>query len=100
LFFYNFRIEFKFFLRVLIKYITKSQTFSICEFFGNKRISIKKNLIPDTDFNDNTFGRPGIVVQIDEIMLNYRAKSHRGRSLANRTDALCIVDCLNGIKRA
>ncbi|KCZ80027.1 hypothetical protein H312_02584, partial [Anncaliia algerae PRA339] len=40
------------------------------------------------------------VVQIDETMLNYKAKNHRAHSPANRTDALCIVECLNDIKRA
>ncbi|KAM0684830.1 hypothetical protein COBT_003962, partial [Conglomerata obtusa] len=38
-------------------------------------------------------GGPGSVVQIDETMLNYRCKSHRGRSPTNRTDALVIAEC-------
>ncbi|KAG0441075.1 hypothetical protein DMUE_1312 [Dictyocoela muelleri] len=33
-------------------------------------------------------------------MLNYKCKSHRGRSPQNRTDALCIVECIGGIQRA
>ncbi|KCZ79245.1 hypothetical protein H312_03364 [Anncaliia algerae PRA339] len=33
-------------------------------------------------------------------MMNYKAKSHRGRSPNNRTDALCIIECLDGINRA
>ncbi|KAG0438093.1 hypothetical protein DMUE_3309 [Dictyocoela muelleri] len=32
-------------------------------------------------------------------MRNYKCKSHRGRSSTNRTDALCIVEVINGISR-
>jgi hypothetical protein len=37
-------------------------------------------------------GGPGLIVQIDETMLNYKCKSLRGRSPENHTDALCIVE--------
>ncbi|KCZ79109.1 hypothetical protein H312_03508, partial [Anncaliia algerae PRA339] len=40
------------------------------------------------------------IVQIDETMLNYKCKSHRGRSPQNKTDALCIVEVGNQITRA
>ncbi|KAG0418154.1 hypothetical protein DMUE_6406 [Dictyocoela muelleri] len=33
-------------------------------------------------------------------MLNYKCKSHRGRSSTNRTDALCIIEYGSGIVRA
>ena len=33
-------------------------------------------------------GGPGKIVQIDETMLNYKAKSHRGRSPSNKTDSV------------
>ena len=49
---------------------------------------------------DDKFGGYGNIVQIDETMLNYKCKSHRGRSSSNRTDALCIVEVRHGIKRA
>lgn len=42
---------------------------------------------------------PGKTVQIDESMLNYKCKSHRGRSSTNRTDALCIVEANQKIDR-
>ncbi|KAG0439263.1 hypothetical protein DMUE_2559 [Dictyocoela muelleri] len=32
-------------------------------------------------------------------MLNYKFKSHRGRSPRNKTDALCIVEVRGGITR-
>ncbi|KCZ81974.1 hypothetical protein H312_00617, partial [Anncaliia algerae PRA339] len=45
-------------------------------------------------------GGPGFIVQIDETMLNYKCKSHRGRSPGNITDAMCIVEVGNNICRA
>ena len=41
-----------------------------------------------------------MLVEIDDTMLNYKCKSHRGRSPGNRTDALAIVDFMNQITRA
>ncbi|KCZ76950.1 hypothetical protein H311_02045 [Anncaliia algerae PRA109] len=32
-------------------------------------------------------------IQIDETMMNFKAKGHRGRSSANKYDALIIVEC-------
>ncbi|KAM0686472.1 hypothetical protein COBT_002304, partial [Conglomerata obtusa] len=55
--------------------------------------------IPPIEFSDNKLGGPGFIVQIDETMMNYKCKSHRGRSPTNRTDALCMVEVLNGIER-
>ncbi|KCZ77889.1 hypothetical protein H311_01093, partial [Anncaliia algerae PRA109] len=34
----------------------------------------------------------GNLVEIDKTMLNFKVKSHRGRSPADRTDALCIIE--------
>ncbi|KCZ79342.1 hypothetical protein H312_03264 [Anncaliia algerae PRA339] len=44
------------------------------------------------DFRTNNAGGPGKIVQVDETMLNYKCKSHRGRSSRNKSDALCIVE--------
>ena len=33
-------------------------------------------------------------------MMNYNCKSHCGRSPTNKSDALCMVECFNGIKKA
>jgi transposase-like protein len=44
-------------------------------------------------------GGSGAIVQIDETMLNYKCKSHRGRSPENETDCLCIVECTPQINR-
>lgn len=35
----------------------------------------------------------------DETMFNFNCGSYRGRSPTNRSDALCIVEYLDGIKR-
>ncbi|KAM0684937.1 hypothetical protein COBT_003854, partial [Conglomerata obtusa] len=48
--------------------------------------------IPDVDFSASKLGGPGKIVQVDETMLNYKAKSHRGRSSFNKTDSLCIAE--------
>ena len=56
--------------------------------------------ISKIEFENSKLGGPGAVVQIDETMLNYKCKSHRGRSPGNRTDSLCIVEVTNKITRA
>ena len=105
-FFESFRLEIKFILRVVLKVISKQSRYSINEYFGNKLTSIKKIikkfylLILEFEVGNNKFGGFGNIVQVDETMLNYKCKSHRGRSPSNRTDALCIVEVRHGIKRA
>ncbi|KCZ76670.1 hypothetical protein H311_02327 [Anncaliia algerae PRA109] len=56
--------------------------------------------IGTVDFSDNKLGGPKQIIQIDETMLNFRCKSHRGRSPQNRTDALCIIEYDGKITRA
>ncbi|KCZ75988.1 hypothetical protein H311_03023 [Anncaliia algerae PRA109] len=51
--------------------------------------------LPQTDFSNNKLGGPVFIIQVDEAMLNYKAKSHRGRSPGNKTDAICIVEISN-----
>ncbi|KAM0684970.1 hypothetical protein COBT_003821, partial [Conglomerata obtusa] len=41
--------------------------------------------MPEPNFINNKLGGPGHIVQIDEIMMNYKCKSHRGRSPGNKT---------------
>jgi hypothetical protein len=48
--------------------------------------------IPKPDFNNDKLCGPVCTVQVDETILNYKCKSHRGRSHENMTDALCIVE--------
>ncbi|KCZ79507.1 hypothetical protein H312_03107 [Anncaliia algerae PRA339] len=56
--------------------------------------------IPETNFESSKLGGPKFVVEIDETMLNFKCKSHRGRSPSNKTDALCIVEVGQKITRA
>ncbi|KCZ76524.1 hypothetical protein H311_02473 [Anncaliia algerae PRA109] len=105
-FFENFSADLGFIIRVIIKYLTKQQIFSILDYFRvNKSLIYKiinkfKLLIPTTDYSNNILGGPGMIVQIDESMLNFKAKSHRGRSPDNKTDCISIVECTNEIVRA
>ncbi|KCZ78321.1 hypothetical protein H311_00648 [Anncaliia algerae PRA109] len=63
-------------------------------------ISKLVSTMPATDFSSNKLGGPGLIVQIDETMLNYKCKSHRDRSSTNKTDSLCIVEVGDKIIRA
>jgi hypothetical protein len=56
--------------------------------------------ITTPDFSLNKLGGPVMVVQVDETMLNYKCKSHRGQPPTNKTDDFCIVEVRGGIKRA
>ncbi|KAG0419263.1 hypothetical protein EQH57_0549 [Dictyocoela roeselum] len=79
--------------------------YSITNYFNYDRKTIEKIIskivkkIPHPDFSSNKIGGVGKIVQVDETMLNYKVKSHRGRSAENKTDALCIIEFENGIKR-
>ncbi|KCZ78086.1 hypothetical protein H311_00892 [Anncaliia algerae PRA109] len=42
----------------------------------------------------------GFTVQVNEIMLNFKCKFHRGISANNKSDALCIVEVGSHITRA
>ncbi|KAG0439310.1 hypothetical protein DMUE_2518 [Dictyocoela muelleri] len=54
--------------------------------------------MPYHDFSENKFRGEVRIVQIDETMLNFKVKSHRGRSPQNRTDELAIIEYDEGIK--
>lgn len=106
-FFEHLNIKLRDILRIILKYASRSQRFSI---FSSSNVSNKTILkiinkiveyIPETDFSSTKLGGPGHVVQIDETWLNHAIKAHRGRSPENKTLAITIVECLNGkIKRA
>ncbi|KCZ78829.1 hypothetical protein H311_00134 [Anncaliia algerae PRA109] len=50
-------------------------------------------MIPITDYSNNKLGGPGMIVQIDESILNFKAKNHRGRFPDNKNDCISIVEC-------
>ncbi len=62
-----------------------------------KVIEKLRNIIPPPDFSNSKLGGDGFVVQVDETMMNFKCKSHCGRSPDNRTDALYIVEVGVGI---
>ncbi|KAM0687533.1 hypothetical protein COBT_001222 [Conglomerata obtusa] len=55
--------------------------------------------MPETDFSVDKLGGPGFIIILDETMLNFKCKSHRGLTANNRTDALCILETNTGRKR-
>lgn len=97
-FFLNFNIDMKRILSVILKYSVRQPLYSIIlsvdisEFTIKRIINQLTNLIAPPDFSNSKLGGPGRRVEIDETMLNFKAKSHRGRSPLNRSDALCIVE--------
>ncbi|KCZ79966.1 hypothetical protein H312_02635, partial [Anncaliia algerae PRA339] len=97
-FFENIKLTLKQILSILLKYSCKIQRFQIILSMDNSPKTIARiisklvSIMPATDFSSNKLGGPGLIVQIDETMLNYKCKSHRGRSSTNKTDSLCIVE--------
>lgn len=105
-FFSSFTSDLRLIFRIILKYIQKIPRHIIFNSSTLCKNNIKKiickivDLIPFTSFENDKLGGPLRIVQVDETMLNYKAKSHRGRSPRNKTDALCIVEISNGITRA
>ena len=104
-FFENFSIELGIILRVLIKYSTRQQRFTIkngSEINSKTIDKIIKKLVykmREPDFSNSKIGGHGVIVQIDETMLNFKVKSHRGRSSTNKTNSLFIVEFDNHITK-
>ena len=73
-------------LRIYYKYSTKQSLTSI-QTTMNINIKLVRRVmslmlirISVPDFSANKLGGPGKIVQVDETMMNYKFKSHRGRS--------------------
>lgn len=105
-FFEDFTLSFKKIFKIVCGYACRQQRHSILRSVDISEPTLHKvvkkivGFIPNTDFQNNKLGGPGKVVQVDETMLNFKCKSHRGRSPGNRTDSLCIVECEERILRA
>ncbi|KCZ79769.1 hypothetical protein H312_02852 [Anncaliia algerae PRA339] len=82
---------------IIVRYSTRQPFYSIKSSMSVSESTIEVALkalvseFPSPDFANNKLGCPRKIVQIDETMLNFRCKSHLGRSLLNRTDSLCIL---------
>lgn len=105
-FFESFNLNIKVVLAIIAKYAIKTPRMSIIDSFKISHTSVEKVIkvliakMERTDFSMNKLGGPGKIVQADETMLNYKCKSHRGRSAENKTDALCIVEVGDHVERA
>lgn len=98
-FFEGLNIEIPVILKIISKYCIMQPLHSIIRststISGNSVSKIINKLLsrlPPPNFNDNKLGGPLSIVQVDETMLNFKCKSHRGRSSENRTDALVIAE--------
>lgn len=102
----GFKISFKTFLKVIIRWCSDQGRHSILKTIDINKTTLNKILKKiflkiknNEDINKTKLGGIGITVNIDETMLNYKVKSHRGRSASNRTDALVIVEIREHISR-
>ena len=104
-FFEHFNLSLIEIFQILIRYGTRCPRYSFIEYFGASKNTVLKIirklilLMPPPNFVNNKLGGQGQIVQVDETMLNYKCKSHRGRSPTNRTDALCIIECGEHVNR-
>ena len=104
-FFDRLKISLRKILRIIVRYSCLGSRTSLIRGINiDKKTHLKifsklVDLIPRTNFENNKLGGPGVIIQIDETMLNYKCKSHRGRSPTNKTDALCIVEFKDKITR-
>lgn len=104
-FFKGFGGSFRTILLAILRIISKQPMFSILQSLKiskNTLIKLKTKLIGKMKIVNAGFpklGGLGKIINIDETMLNYKAKSHRGRSPSNKTDAICIVEIDNITKR-
>lgn len=100
-FFEDFNISFGYIFRIICKYSSCSQIHTI-----TKSLDVSENVISkviaklisrmkEPDFKLDKLGAGSRLVQVDETMLNYKCKSHRGRSSTNRTDSITIIEIEN-----
>ncbi|KCZ79693.1 hypothetical protein H312_02918, partial [Anncaliia algerae PRA339] len=89
----------------VIKYSYFQQSYSIKNSLDISKCSVNRilkkliNIIPDAYYEKQKLGGPGFIVQVDETMLNFKCKSHKGRPPNNKADALCIIEFKNKATR-
>ncbi|KAG0421376.1 hypothetical protein DMUE_6295, partial [Dictyocoela muelleri] len=104
-FFYGINVPLKDVFHIILLYISRMSRISIINYLDMNRCTILKIIgkiidnIPNPDFSSNKLGGENMIIQADETMLNYKIKNHRGRAPTNRTDALCIIEFDQKIKR-
>lgn len=98
-FFEDFNCEIKTILKVLLRWSIKQSQVSILKSISISKPTFRKILgklnilMQEANLKEKKLGGPGTIIQVDETMMNFKCKSHRGRNPENRTDALCIVEC-------
>lgn len=98
-FFADFGMSIRLLLRVLIRYACRQPAYSILEGLTLTRPTYKKLMkqlilkMAVANLSERKLGGPGFIVQVDETMLNYKVKSHKGRPASNESDAICLVEC-------
>lgn len=96
----NYNIKLKYLLLIIYYWSNKMQNKDIVKYVSvglNAIKRIRKDLIYKIreyyKINPILLGGPGLLVQIDETMLNHKVKAHRGRSPVRQTWASGLVDC-------
>lgn len=86
-------------LRIILRYASGTPKHAIIQYllplerkFVYRICGKLTERIPEPNFESNKLGGFGKVVQVDETMLNFKCKSHRGRSPTNRTDSISIIE--------
>ncbi|KAG0420036.1 hypothetical protein EQH57_0322 [Dictyocoela roeselum] len=104
-FYEDFNLSFRDIFLIILFFISRVPRFSMINYLKINKNTILKVVnkiiekMPDPNFYFDKLGGENKIVQIDETMLNYKVKSHRGRPPKNRTDALCIIEFDGEIKR-
>lgn len=104
-FFSDLTIDFLSFFQLLISWEQGQAITLSANFLNISRPTASKiknkivNRMGEPKFENDKLGGPGKIINIDETMLNYKCKSHRGRSPDNKTDALVIVECVPHVVR-
>lgn len=97
--FNSFGISLKLLMKIILRYAGKQIGASILNTIDISRPTYRKlmkvinNRMKIENEKMRKLGGVGSIVQVDETMMNYKCKSHRGRSSNNMTHCLCIVEC-------
>lgn len=83
---------------IMLRYTARVPRYAIifgtrsCKMTVTKVLRKLTNKMHMPNFEHNKLGTGNKMVQVDETMLNYGCKSHRGRSPENKSDSISIVE--------
>lgn len=104
-FFEGFNLSFAYFFRILLKYAARVPQHAMLEGLDVSKPTLTKIMnrlkkrMPEKSYGETKLGTGGLLVQVDETMMNYSCKSHKGRPPENYTDSISIVEIDGGITR-